>query len=136
MVVRVGSSLAQALGFLIGLTLFSCGNRDSVRLAGEWKVTGLEAKFDERRVNPQTFNQVMAYLKKTRLVFENDSVVVYERAGRKDKLKWYLDQGDRAVIIEGDDAVFITLSLSGNRMQTTEQSPLGQVVLVFTKQDN
>ncbi|HMM11067.1 MAG TPA: hypothetical protein PKE03_03120 [Bacteroidales bacterium] len=127
----------QLLLVLLLVLIFNniaCRTEKKNDLFGTWLVVNAFADFDERRVNPQTFHQAIAYLKETRLVFDSDSTLTIERGASISKSRWRFGAAANEVVLEDGEIGLKKLSLHDGRLHTSELTPLGEIRLVFEKQ--
>ncbi len=123
------------LPLILALVLISaaCRTNQGNLLEGVWVVVDVKADFDERRVNPSTFSEVISYLKDTRLIIASDSTLTYERGGMVTKSGWHLDAEANKIIIDNEIIGLSSLTRGDSKMFATEKTPLGEVRLVFEK---
>lgn len=123
------------LTIAFAVNVFACRPVRQNELAGIWAVVSVQADFDERKVNPQTFNQVMAYLKDTSLEFRSDTALSIHRGGMQIMGKWQKDASIGIIRIEAEGIGFKSLRKQGEQLHTSELTPVGKIAIVFEKLD-
>lgn len=127
-------SIALLLIVLLQLP-FGCKSRQHCALVGSWVVGSVRSDFDEQKVNAQTFDQVMAYHKETKLVFGPDSTLVVIRGRVHIQTKWQLDSSTGLIKFGGEGVSFRAMSLRDGRLYASEYTPLGEIHLVFVRSE-
>lgn len=126
----------QRFFLILALTvnLLACQPVHQDELAGVWSVVRVQADFDERKVNPQTFNQVMAFLKDTSLEFRSDTILAIHRGGIQTTAVWQQAASTGIIHIKAEGIGFESLRKQGEQLHTTELTPIGKIAIVFEKQ--
>jgi hypothetical protein len=118
---------------LIVNSFWACDSDKMQKIDGVWIVADARADFDERKVNPQTFNQVLAYIRETQLEFRPDSTLIIQRGGVRTETTWHHDAATGILVMSAEGIGFSALSRRDGWLHTTELTPLGKVVIVFEK---
>jgi hypothetical protein len=127
--------IAFPLVFFLLFTVSSCKTHDGHSLEGTWGVADVKADFDERRVNPSTFNEIVSYLRDTKLEVLNDSTIVFSRGGVAVKSGWHIDSANGTIVLDDKSLGIAPLVLFKGQLRTYERSPLGRIQLVFDKKN-
>lgn len=127
--------IAFPLLFFLLFTVPSCKTHDGHSLEGTWVVADIKADFDERRVKPSTFNEIVSYLRDTKLEVLNDSTIIFTRGGVAVNSGWHKDSANGKIVLDNESLGIAPLVLYDGRLRTYEKSPLGRIELVFERQN-
>lgn len=113
------------------LAVMACKTGRQKDPVGSWVVVDAKADFDERKVNPATFNELVAYLRSTVLVIRADSTLTLSRGDHQIESKWHVQLPDGKIVIEHPDIGMMPLTPQNGRFYTTEMTPIGRIGLIF-----
>lgn len=125
----------RSLVFFLILVLAggACKTAQQKGPVGRWVVAEVRADFDERKVNPATFNELVAYLRSTVLEIRADSTLTYTRGDHRLESGWHVQLPDGRIVIEHPDIGLMPLTPQNGRLFTTEMTPIGRIGLIFER---